>query len=343
MTAISVVIPVYNAEKTLEHCLQALVNQTQPPVEIIVADNGSTDDSISIVQGCAEESGISIRLIEVSKRGAAAARNAAVLEAVGDWVAFTDSDCLPEPDWLARGVELLVSHNVAALAGPAWGSLEGDASARLLGLTSLSVGLDEQYYSAAGPTGTQGFAAANLWVRREAFLNIQGFDETLVVSGEDLDLCARLYVAGDRLFYSPHLLVRHIHASGIANMCHKMVQYGRVHALLFKRHGCPGIYLDLPLFGNLRFSAPFYFWCNAASAEKKVLLILFVAALQPWAMFLFPLYLYWTGRFLCGRAAAIKSRLGFWNGVWLAVLLVVKSAALSWGRVRGSSCRVWTC
>ncbi len=343
MTTISVVIPVYNAEKTLEHCLQALVNQTKPPVEIIVADNGSTDDSMSIVRACTEKSEVSIRLIEVSKRGAAAARNAAVLKAAGDWVAFTDSDCLPDPDWLARGVELLANHHVAALAGPAWGSLEGDGSARLLGLTSLSVGLDEQYYSTAGPTGTQGFAAANLWVRREAFLDIQGFDETLTVSGEDVDLCARLYVAGGRLFYSPHLLVRHIHVSGIANMCRKMVQYGRAHALLFKRHGYSGIYLDLPLFGSLRFSSPFYFWCNTASAEKKVLLIFFVAVLQPWAILLLPVYIYWTGRFLRRRAVAIGNSLGFWNGAWLAVLLVVKSAALTWGRIRGSSCRVWTC
>lgn len=343
--SISVVIPVYNAGATLQRCLQALAGQQYAPLEILVADNGSSDDSIAIVQRHAARMDVPLRLIEVERRGAAAARNAAVRQAQGEWIAFTDSDCLPEPAWLATGVSLIAScdETVVALAGPAWGTLEGDAAARMLGLTSLSVGLEEQRFHDAGDTGTQGFAAANLWVRRQAFMDVQGFDESLAVSGEDMDLCARLYAGGGSLLYAPQLRVRHIHPAGIGGMCRKMVQYGRAHPLLASRHGRKGIYLDLPLLGRRRLPCRILIWCNLASAEKKVLLLLLLACWQPWLVLLLPVYLYWTGRGLCRRAGALGKACGPLEPLTLALLLVLKSAAMTWGRIRGSRRGVVTC
>jgi glycosyltransferase involved in cell wall biosynthesis len=337
-TTISVIVPVYNAVSTLERCLEALADQTHVPTEIIIADNGSTDASAAMVRRWMQESALPLRLVEVARRGAAAARNDAAREAAGEWLAFTDSDCVPDPDWLATGMELLAGSDkgIVALAGPAWGALEGDAAARMLGLTSLSVGLDEHIRSDAGPTGTQGFAAANLWVRRQTFIDVKGFDETLAVSGEDFDLCARIYATGARLLYSPRLRVRHIHASGIPGMWRKMVRYGRAHAMLLGRYGEPGIYLDLPLLGQWRIPCRCHFWCNLASAEKKMLLLILLAVWQPWLGFLVPVYLAWMGHALRRRAAGLGADCGVVDSLWLAVLLLVKSAAMSWGRMRGS-------
>jgi len=341
---ISVVIPCLNGAATLGRCLEALAAQTLAPREIIVADNGSSDGSQAIVQRWMMESELPLRLIEVPQRGAAAARNAAVREADSAWIAFTDSDCMPEPAWLATGAALLAENgDIAALAGPAWGTLEGDLAARMLGLTSLSVGIDARRFSDAGDTGTQGFAAANLWVRRQALLDAGGFDETLAVAGEDIDLCARLYAAGGRLLYAPELKVRHIHPSGMAGMWRKMVQYGRAHPMLAARYGRPGIYLDLPLLGRKRFPCRRFIWCNLASAEKKVLLILLLGCWQVWLWLLLPLYLYTMGRGLAKRAAALGADCGTGESMGLAVLLVLKSAAMSWGRLCGSSTKAVTC
>ena len=342
---ISVVIPVYNASTTIEACLQALAAQNRLPLEVIVVDNGSSDGTTQQVQSMVEEFPCSLRLLEKRTRGAAAARNHGIRAAAGEWIAFTDSDCVPDPDWLETGEALLAEHGsrIAALAGPAWGTLEGDAAARVLGLSSLSVDMPEQLYDSAGATGTLGFAAANLWVRRKALLDLQGFDESLHIAGEDIDLCARLYAASGRICYSPALRVRHIHSSGTIAMCRKMVQYGCAHATLFARHGTPGIHVDMPVAGQLHLPVPASIWCNLASAEKKTLVLLLVSLWQPWLLVLVPIYLYWIGHGLCRRAAKLDKTCRPAEPFYLGMLLVVKSTAITWGRIRGSHRGVWVC
>jgi len=342
---VSVVIPVYNGAATLQRCLQALAQQSSLPFELIIADNGSTDGSQNIVRDFEKSAPMPVRLIEVEKRGAAAARNAAVALSGGDWIAFTDSDCLPNADWLATGAKLTkyVKENVLALAGSAWGTLEGDGAARLLGLSSLSVGLPEQLIIDAGATGTQGFAAANLWVKRDAFVAIQGFDDGLALSGEDMDLCARLYAYGGSILYVPTLMVRHIHVSGVGKMMRKMVQYGQAHAFLFEKYGHQGVHLDLPWLGSRHFKASRYFWCNLVSAEKKALFLLLISISNPWLLTLLFGYIIWLGRGLHQRALVLNVRCGWFESMWLASLLIVKSAAMTWGRIRGSRLNVWVC
>src|SRR5207244_1921243 len=99
----SVVIPVFNDRQRLERCLDALEQQTYPAerFEVIVVDNGSTqtlDDLATRYR---------IQLGRESRPGAYAARNRGLAMAVGEVIAFTDSDCLPDRDWMERGVAAL--------------------------------------------------------------------------------------------------------------------------------------------------------------------------------------------------------------------------------------------
>jgi GT2 family glycosyltransferase len=343
--SISVIVPVYNASATLRRCLLALAQQSHAPLELILVDNVSSDGSYEEMQVLSRDFPYPVRITQERHQGAAAARNAGARLAAGEWLAFTDADCEPEPEWLATGVALSGESDaeVVALAGPAWGTLEGDATARMLGLTSLSVGLDEHVCSDAGPTGTQGFAAANLWVRRQALLDIDGFDESLTVAGEDMDLCARLYAAGGLLRYAPQLRVRHIHPSGVAHMWRKQVQYGRAHAGLFRRYGRPGIHLDLPWLGQWHIPCRCFVWCNLTSAEKKLLLLILLGIWQPWLWLLVAGYLASVGYSLRRRAAGLGNACGMIDSLGLALLFVVKSAAVTWGRVRGSDKGAFTC
>ena len=95
---ISVIVPGYNAEKTVNDCLEALLHQTTPAedYEIIFVDDGSTDRTTEIVGRY-----LAVRLLRLpANRGAAAARNAGLQEARGDIILFTDADCAPETNWI---------------------------------------------------------------------------------------------------------------------------------------------------------------------------------------------------------------------------------------------------
>ncbi len=97
---VSVLIPVYNGSRFLEHTLQSVLRQTYQPIEIIVVDDGSTDDSVAVVRGTAPQA----RLIRQANRGVGVARNRAILEAHGDFVCFLDQDDWWEDEKVARQI-----------------------------------------------------------------------------------------------------------------------------------------------------------------------------------------------------------------------------------------------
>lgn len=86
---ISVIIPMYNREKTIIRCLDSVIQQTYPPYEIIVVDDGSTDNGIGKVQELQKDF---IKIFRQDHKGAQTARNRGIVEAVGEWIAFLDSD-----------------------------------------------------------------------------------------------------------------------------------------------------------------------------------------------------------------------------------------------------------
>ncbi len=102
----SVVIPCYNAERWIDYTLKTVADQTLPPHEVIVIDDGSTDDSLARLQ----TSPIPITLIETQNGGPAHARNLGIEQATGEWVAFLDADDWWKPDHLER-IQNLVSHS----------------------------------------------------------------------------------------------------------------------------------------------------------------------------------------------------------------------------------------
>ncbi len=95
MPKISVVIPTYNREDLIRQTLDRILNQTRKPDEIIVVDDGSTDGTVSVLQGFQ-----GVRLITIANNGDLVARNIGLRNAVGDLVAFCDSDDLWEPEFL---------------------------------------------------------------------------------------------------------------------------------------------------------------------------------------------------------------------------------------------------
>lgn len=120
---ISVITPCHNAAPWIATALRSIAQQTYAAHEIIVIDDASTDNSLAQI----EQSGVSVKLLHVSARNAAVARNAGIEVAKGDWIALLDADDKWYPNHLARAVELLSKTNdVAFMSNHDWIGLQGE-------------------------------------------------------------------------------------------------------------------------------------------------------------------------------------------------------------------------
>ncbi|MBG0822872.1 glycosyltransferase family 2 protein [Planomonospora sp. ID91781] len=182
MTTISLIVPCYNAARTLRLCLESALSQTRPPDEIVVVDDASTDGSAAIAEG------LGCRVIRLPEnRGVSAARNAGVEHTTGDVVFFLDSDVALRPDAVANAVEILQRD-------PGYGCVHGIYDTEPL----IDDGPIERYRilhavhwrrRQLGEVGSAVFALAA--VRREALLAAGRFDEGLRDS-EDVEYSSRL-------------------------------------------------------------------------------------------------------------------------------------------------------
>lgn len=115
---VSVVIPVYNAEATLQRALDSVRAQTHPAFEVICVDDGSRDGSVTLARGYAAGSAFALQVIEQPRNaGAAAARNRGVEQATGDVIAFLDADDVWSPDKLARQLDAMQRQGLDLIGG----------------------------------------------------------------------------------------------------------------------------------------------------------------------------------------------------------------------------------
>jgi GT2 family glycosyltransferase len=334
--SVSVVVPIYNAIRTLPSCLAAIERLDPKPLEIVLVDNGSTDGSFSIIQTFAHErSLLSIRVIEESKRGAATARNAGIQAAKGDIVAFMDADCAPDPSWLLHLVEPFGEPEVGAVAG----SVLAAPAATRLELFSALYTLQSPDRPARHRRWTPwegGFPTANFAVRRDLLLQLKGFDEEVVIYGEDYDLCARLYARGASIQYSPEAKIYHYHRTTFAGMLRQAFGFGRSHPYLIRRHASKGLWLELPGRSVTMSDVPIPAWVDLASADKKVMAILILGTLYKPAFFLLPTYIAWLAVTAGRRAKRAAPQVSPWAAMELGALLLAKSFAMTVGRWWGS-------
>lgn len=155
---VSVIVPVRDRRDLLARCLDGLAAQTYPCVEVVVVDDGSTDGSAELAESF-DLRGHRRVVVRREGAGAVAARTAGVGVATGEVLAFTDSDCVPSPDWVEAGVRRL-----EAGADVVQGRTLPERPPRLL----------ERTVSVAREDGL--FATCNVFYRRQAFDRAGGFD-----------------------------------------------------------------------------------------------------------------------------------------------------------------------
>jgi GT2 family glycosyltransferase len=301
---------------------------------VVLVDNGSSDESLSLLRTFAGARSGRARVLQEPKRGAAAARNAGIRDAAGEIIAFTDSDCSPDPAWLTHLTAPYQDLSVGAVAGKVMGAPAETTLEIFSALYTLRLpGTPSRHREWTPREG--GFPTANFSVRRALANELGGFDERVVIYGEDYDFCARLYQRGVVLVYVPEAVVAHHHRITVGGMMKQAFGFGRGHAFLFRHHGA-GLWVDLPGGPWDWKSAPFHAWLDFASADKKLLAILLSALVYPPMVILLVFYSLYLVASAQRRARDTGINVSIWTSTQLAWLLVLKSASLTLGRWWGS-------
>lgn len=199
---VSVIVPVLNDSERLKTCLESIENQTHPPdlYEVIVVDNGS-DQSIEPIVAAFSHA----RATHEGKLSSYAARNKGISLARGDILAFTDSDCIPAPDWIEKGVASLISVPNCGLIG---GCIEVFAQNRerptMTELYEIVLALPQRKF-----IKEYRFAAtANMFTFRHVFAKVGTFNPKLKSSG-DMEWGQRVYAQGYAVAYASQARVMH--------------------------------------------------------------------------------------------------------------------------------------
>ncbi len=225
---LSVVIPCFNEADRIGDLLESLGRQSSPVGwEVLVADNGSTDATATVVAGFKNRLPV-LRIVDgASRSGAAHARNEGARQARGDWIVFCDADDVPGDGWLHAMAEALARHPVVVPRFEG-GLLNPETRFRPLG---QQTGVDSLWY----PPFLHHAGGSGIAVWRECHERVGGFDEFLRVC-EDTDYSVRLQLAGYPIHFASDATL-HIRFPSAGGSFLQARQWARANTLIYKRHG----------------------------------------------------------------------------------------------------------
>jgi GT2 family glycosyltransferase len=222
---VSVVVCTYNGGRTLDQCLRSLLDLDYPEYEIIVVDDGSTDDTRAIVGRFT-----GIRVIHQPNLGLSAARNTGLRAATGAIVAYTDSDCFADRDWLTHLVHQLERSGAGAVGGPNLTPEDGWLAA------CVAASPGQPTHVLVTDQEAEHIPGCNMAFRREDLLAINGFDPLYRKAGDDVDVCWRLQQSGRWITFAPGAFVWHHRRQGPRSYLRQQAGYGEAEALLRFKH-----------------------------------------------------------------------------------------------------------
>jgi len=221
---VSVVVCTYNGRRTIRDCLEGLSRLAYPNYEVIVVDDGSTDDTAAIARQ------FDCRLIQTENRGLANARNTGLGAATGEIVAYLDDDAYPDAQWLTYLAATFMSTTHAGVGGPNIAP-PGDGTiaeciARAPGGPVHVLVTDREAEHIPG---------CNMAFRKASLEAISGFDPQFRTAGDDVDVCWRLEEWGGTLGFHPAAMVWHHRRNSIRAYWKQQIGYGRAEAMLERK------------------------------------------------------------------------------------------------------------
>lgn len=225
--AATVVIPALNASQPLPDLLRALKSQTgmTAPFEIIVVDNGSTDNTVEVAKAAGA------KVFHQPVRGPSAARNMGLAAAQTEVVVFADADTVPTRRWLVSLVAPFMDRSVIQTTGPIFGWQPTTGAERFASVRDIfdcKNTARHQYHPFAH--------GMNVGIRRAAAQDIGGWDETMG-SGEDVDFSMRLRKKfGGEIYFAEQAVIFHKHRATDEALWKQARWHGAGYALFRNRH-----------------------------------------------------------------------------------------------------------
>lgn len=199
---VSVIVPVYNDAQRIGKCIEALLNQTytNDKYEVIIIDNGSTDETRTVIKKYPVK-----LLIEDKIQSSYAARNKGIKNTRGEIIAFTDSDCIPNADWIEKGVANLLSvPNCGLVGGEINVFFKNSGKPNAVELYDSIMGFNQREDIERHNFGS----TANVFTFKNIFDNVGLFDDELK-SGGDNEWGRRVFAYGYKHIYANDTIVAH--------------------------------------------------------------------------------------------------------------------------------------
>lgn len=232
---VTIVIPAYNATKTIHDGLDAFARQSFPAdeVELIIVDDESTDGTPEYIERYVKDWGSAhprVRVLRQKHRGPAAARNLGAEAAQGEFLLFTDADCVPHVDWIKEMVAPFHSSNIAAVKG-AYKTKQRSLVARF-----AQAEFEARYRKLATEEFVDVVFSYSAGFRREVFRSIGGFDTSFpVADNEDTDLSYRVATAGYKIKFNPAAIIYHQHPATLKQYLRKKHSRAYWRVMVYKR------------------------------------------------------------------------------------------------------------
>jgi glycosyltransferase involved in cell wall biosynthesis len=223
---VSIVVCSYNGARTLRDCMISLQDLNYPDYEIILVDDGSKDNTQPIMQEFP-----AVQNIRQKNRGLSVARNVGIAAATGDVVAFTDSDCMADRDWLYFLVHTLLSSDFAAVGGP---NISPPATDWIQATVGAAPGGPSHVLLT--DTIAEHVPGCNMAYHKWALEMIGGFDPEYRKAGDDVDVCWRIMQLGYQIGFSPSAVVWHYRRFEVKTYFSQQTGYGEAEAMLRYKH-----------------------------------------------------------------------------------------------------------
>lgn len=229
---ISIIVPVRNAQNTIKKCIDSLLDLNYPNYELIVVNDGSTDDTAKVLANYQN-----IKILTTHRVGPSQARNLALGEAKGAFVAFTDADCIVGSVWIAELLKGFVDDRVAGVGGIQ--KIPADAppfSKKVQEFLSTFGFISDYMKSGLSISKTRHNPSCNVMYRKSVLVELGGFFVGLW-PGEDVELDYRIKRKDYQLMFNPQAVVYHYRPNNFSDFSKMMFGYGMAQGWLVKKYG----------------------------------------------------------------------------------------------------------
>jgi len=225
MILISVIVPAYNAEKTIASTLEALLNQkySRKKYEVILVDDGSKDKTYEVAKK------FPVKIYRIKHKGPAYARNFGAKKAKGDIILFTDADCVPDKNWIKNMVEPFKNSEIVGVSGTYRTLNPKKFMARFCGYV-----IEHRHRSMKKQKFIDFIGTFSAGYRKNIFLKFKGFDERFTkAQGEDPELSFRISKSGHKMVFQHNAFVKHPHLESLRKYLKQKYQRAKWRNLIY--------------------------------------------------------------------------------------------------------------